>query len=195
MQSLPLFPTSDQQTRPPHPLAARTILPITYPFASSQSELRTLIHSMTSRAPYVFMPDFGIFAVTYRSFKWEDRKTAFIHFWSAQAADGILNIGQCHPCELGDPTVGMAVSVSGTYVLVLVHKGENRPGDEAYSGDRGSYLGLLHFTSTPTPHSTFRKLEIENISSLSCTQIALDDTLGLVLALDDVGNMTAIWYT
>jgi len=191
VQSYPLDPAADHRSNTPHPLAARTVLPIPYPFASNQRELGTLgnIHSMRFRAPHVFAPYFGVFAVTYRSFRWEDRETAFIHFWPAHEEDSILNIGQGHFYESEGPINRTAVGASGTFVLLLAH-----PRPDADSEDRYGYLGLLHFSSTQTPHTTFRKLEIGNLFTLSCAQIALDDSLGLVLAVDDVGKMTAMWY-
>jgi hypothetical protein len=56
------------------------------------------------------------------------------------------------------------------------------------------YLGLLHFSATPEPHTTFRKLDIGNVSLASCSQMALDDSLGLVFVVDGAGVVTIVSY-
>lgn len=72
------------------------------------------------------------------------------------------------------------VGGSGTCVLLLVKQ-------------EPSYLGLVHFSATAS-HTTFRKLDVGDFSVSSCDRVALDDSLGLVLAVDDVGILTAISY-
>jgi hypothetical protein len=88
----------------------------------------------------------------------------------------------------------IAVGASGTYVLILVHKGEAYRGEEGYLGEGDGYLGLLHFSAAPVPHTTFRKLDSRDLPLLSCDQIVLDDSLGLVLVVDSAGKVTAISY-
>jgi len=143
---------------------------------------------MTSHPQRVFPPDFGVFAATCRSFNWEGRKISVVHFWPAHVAHGELDIGQAYFYELPDYIFQTAVGTSGRYMLILVHSEDE--GEHSLEG----YLGLLHFTSTPTPHTTFRKLDIGELSPDSCDQIALDDSLGLVLVVDHTGKVTVISY-
>ncbi|KAJ7769889.1 hypothetical protein B0H16DRAFT_1686008 [Mycena metata] len=57
--------------------------------------------------------------------------------------------------------------------------------------DEEDYLGLLRFSTTPTPHTTFRKLDIgdafERLGVVS--QMALDEALGTIFLLDEEGNL------
>jgi hypothetical protein len=53
---------------------------------------------------------------------------------------------------------------------------------------------LVHFSLTPTPHATFRKLDIGEVSPLSYDQIHLDESLGVVLLADASGTVTCISY-
>jgi hypothetical protein len=198
MQSLPFPSISMDGIQLPNNVdlvSTTTVLPIPYPFASSQKELRKLgnISGMHFHAPQVFMPEYGVFAVTCREFKWEGRQRSVIHFWLGQAVDGNLVIGQAHFYEHTDVIRQIAVGASGTYVLILVHKGDYR-GEEGYLGEGDGYLGLLHFSAAPVPHTTFRKLDSRDLPLLSCDQIVLDDSLGLVLVVDSAGKVTTISY-
>lgn len=46
--------------------------------------------------------------------------------------------------------------------------------------DEEAYLGLLHFSAATVPHTSFRKLDLGNVSLSSCDYITFDDSLGLV---------------
>ncbi|KAJ7023883.1 hypothetical protein C8F04DRAFT_1270882 [Mycena alexandri] len=140
------------------------------------------------------VPDYGIFAVTSTVFEWEEQsRSALVHFWPGNTVGGNLHVDPaCFFHDTGGMIAGTAVGHSGTYVLTLVREGgifdEN-------SQDAWRYLGLVHFSSTPTPHTTFRRLEIGDAAPLhSIRQIALDESLGLVLLLDDIGTLTGICY-
>ncbi|KAJ7820285.1 hypothetical protein B0H13DRAFT_1921357 [Mycena leptocephala] len=143
----------------------------------------------------MFAPHYGVFAVTWRELLCKDweRRSFMIHFWPGDVDNGNLNIGPGSFYEHPDRIYQMAVGASGAYALILVHEGDSYPGEEGYySEDDEDYLGLLHFKATSTPHITFRKLEVPDVSLRSCEHIALDDSLGLVLVLDKAGRMTAI---
>jgi hypothetical protein len=184
VQRLPLT-LSNHQPDAHHSGSNITTLNIPYSFASSQRELRSVlgyISRMNSHIPHLFVPNYGICAVTCRSFTWEDIEITAIHFWPGSIVDGSLAFGQGCFYEHRDPINQIAVGASGIYVLLLVLEGDG-------------YLGLLHFIATPFPHTTFRKLDIGDLSVISCFQIALDDTLGLVFAADNTGAITIISYS
>ncbi|KAJ7734421.1 hypothetical protein B0H16DRAFT_1467552 [Mycena metata] len=103
-----------------------------------------------------------------------------IHFWQGETAEGdtILRPGKSYYYEQRGNIRLWAVSHSGTYVLLLVVA--------ASSSDGKDYLGLLRFSTTPTPHTTFRKMdigdEVERLGSVSW--MALDDSRGTIFLLD-----------
>ncbi|KAJ7308679.1 hypothetical protein DFH08DRAFT_899913 [Mycena albidolilacea] len=135
------------------------------------------------RGPQVFVPDYGIFAVTCRSFTFEAAYTTFIHFRPGRAIRGDLELSQGCVYEHPQSIARMAVGASGTYVLFLVRQRHQE-----------SYLGLVHFDATPIPHTTFRKLDVGDAPLHSCVQIALDDALGLVLLVGLEGETTLLSY-
>jgi hypothetical protein len=125
-------------------------------------------------------PEYGVFAATLKPLTREGRLANIIHFWPAHVNDGTLSFGLglyhlIQPYELS------AVGASGRYVVVWVREGKD-------------YLGLLHLCVTPTPHTTFRKLDTGSLCLSSLSRIALDDSLGLVLVVDDTGRITATSY-
>lgn len=131
--------------------------------------------------PLLFAPDYGIFAVTSRVWS-EPHNKSWIYFWPAQVGhNDDLKFGQAWLYKHPEPIHSLAVGSSGTYALLAVRTG-------------GGYLGLLHFSATPSPHATFRKLDVGDLSVVSGTRFALDDALGLVLVVDNEGKMTAISY-
>ncbi|KAJ7113769.1 hypothetical protein C8R44DRAFT_228591 [Mycena epipterygia] len=131
--------------------------------------------------PFVFSPDHGVFAVTCRIWQTASQNISRIHFWPAQVVQDKLRFGQPWLYEHPDPIYVLAVGTSGTYVLIVVREG-------------GGYLGLLHFSAAPLPHATFRKLDVGDLSMDAHSRFALDETLGLVLIVNDEGIMTAISY-
>ncbi|KAJ7887694.1 hypothetical protein B0H13DRAFT_1888738 [Mycena leptocephala] len=158
-----------------------TTLTIPYPIGSSPRELRarhgTTGFGGTLYVLRVFVPHYGIFAVTGRSFTFGQSPTPamyLIHFWPGRVVHGNIEFGQVHLYEHVHHIHQMVVSASGTYVLLL-------------ATDVERYLGLVHFSAAPEPHTTFRKLDIGNVFLESCTQIALDDSLGLVFVVDGAG--------
>ncbi|KAJ6522291.1 hypothetical protein B0H19DRAFT_1203079 [Mycena capillaripes] len=178
-QSVPFSVTSEDWTD----VAPSAIeLPLSYPSASSQKELvRCGLFSMYWYGEHVFRPDYGVFAATARSFTLEGRQSSIVHFWPGHAAaDGDLDIGAGHFYKLPDVIRHVAVGPSGRYMLIVFR---NKKKDH-------EYLGLLHLESNPTPHVTFRKLNVGAVTSFSCHHISLDDSLGLVLVADDTGTVT-----
>ncbi|KAJ7816399.1 hypothetical protein B0H13DRAFT_2380422 [Mycena leptocephala] len=186
IQAIPLPSASDH-----HPTGSdtrQTTLTIPYPIGSSPPELRarhgTTGFGGTPYAPRVFVPHYGIFAVTGGSFTFGQSPTPamhLIHFWPGRIAHGNIEFGQVHLYEHVHHIHQMVVGASGTYVLLLATEVER-------------YLGLVHFSAAPEPHTTFRKLDIGNVFLESCTQIALDDSLGLVFVVDGAGVVTVISY-
>ncbi|KAJ7237893.1 hypothetical protein B0H12DRAFT_1138114 [Mycena haematopus] len=192
--SVPFSPVSEYQPgslnyniAPP----STTNMRVTYPFHPNQKELldAAALFSFTVHAPHVFAPECGIYAVTCTDLG--PRTSSVVHFRPARrsTAHDMLEIGP--GCVYGHPDLIRQTAVGGTrrYVLIRVAS----PSEESISG----YLGLLHFSPTSSQDSlaiTFRKLDIGGISLDFCGQIALDDSLGLVLVLDDTGTMTAISY-
>lgn len=186
IQAIPLQSASDH-----HPTGSdtrQTTLTIPYPIGSSPPELRarhgTTGFGGTLYVPRVFVPHYGIFAVTGRSFTFGQSPTPamyLIHFWPGRAVHGNIEFGQVHLYEHVHHIHQMVVGASGTYVLLL-------------ATDVERYLGLVHFSAAPEPHTTFRKLDIGNVPLASCAQIAFDDSLGLVFVVDGAGVVTVISY-
>ncbi|KAJ7192558.1 hypothetical protein GGX14DRAFT_594343 [Mycena pura] len=187
--SLPSTPPSDATHLP----STVNTLPFSYSFAASQAELyshmmgRTV--SLHSHAPHLLVPEYGVFAVTCRTLSIDTLVVPIVHFWAGLIepdADGAraLSFGRACFYEHGDPIEAVAVGSSGTYVLLLAQDAE----------DGGGYLGVLHFSAVPYPHTTFRKLVAGGLSVFDCRQLAIDDSLGLVLAVDSGGKVTVVWY-
>ncbi|KAJ7726124.1 hypothetical protein B0H16DRAFT_1780754 [Mycena metata] len=183
---LPLFPRPSDLGAPPNSMTT-TVIPTRYSFASNQREIDNMIGSHEA---HVCPPRYGVFAVTRRSFEWEGSPISVIHFWQGGMAEGdtALSPGNSYYHEQRDHIKLWAVGHSGTYVLLLV--------DAASSNDGAAYLGLVHFSSTPTPHTTFRKLDIgDAVTRLgSVSRMALDDALGTIFLLDEEGNMSVISF-
>ncbi|KAJ6557709.1 hypothetical protein B0H19DRAFT_1234797 [Mycena capillaripes] len=191
LQIFPFSPRFDALHR--HPLSSTTTqLSIPYSFGSSQRELVGKIRSMSLGHAHVFPPDYGVFAVTLRAFVWQGRHRSVIHFWPGHTGNGQLDVGRAHFYEHTNRIRRIAVGISGTYVLILVYRGQND--EEKYLGKGDGYLGLVHFTPGPVPHTRFRKLDIGDVSPLYINEMALDESLGLVLFVDDLGKLTAISY-
>ncbi|KAJ7820281.1 hypothetical protein B0H13DRAFT_2130484 [Mycena leptocephala] len=128
------------------------------------------LRNMAIYPPLIFAPDYGVFAVTYRDFEWEGRGCFMVHFWPRHADDeGNIDIGQGVFYEHKDRILQMAV-------------GQYLPRNNGFLETGEPYLGLLHFRATPAPHTTFRRLDIGNLS------------LRLVLVLNQSGTITAISY-
>lgn len=139
-------------------------------------------------APCLFAPDYGVFAVTCRTLKWEGTRRSVVHFWPGRSsADQSLDVGQAYFYEHSDIIHQIAVGVSGTYALILVLKADYRD-DETYLGEGDGYVGLLHFSPTPTPHISFRRLDTGG--KLICDQMLLDESLGLVVFAYSTGRET-----
>jgi hypothetical protein len=139
----------------------------------------------------MFSPDYGVFAATFRGYELASRETGVVHFWPGRVVQGKIDIGQGHYYEHTDVIHAAAVGASGRYMLIL-HRGKYRPEAPGYEGE--GHIGLLHFTPTPTPRTTFRKLDIGYLSPAPCKFIAFDDSLGLVLVVDFAGKVTVISY-
>ncbi|KAJ7936171.1 hypothetical protein B0H13DRAFT_1853549 [Mycena leptocephala] len=72
------------------------------------------------------------------------------------------------------------IGASGTYVLLVFREAEE-------------YMGLVCFVPHPFPHTTFRKLNTGGLS-VPCPQFALEDSLGLVIGIDNDGTMRVASY-
>ncbi|KAJ7023588.1 hypothetical protein C8F04DRAFT_1193341 [Mycena alexandri] len=185
VQSLPLFP---RPSDPDPPQMVTTVIPNRYSVASFKRRMHHMPSSLSSQEPYACLPRYGVFAVTRRLFQWKSSPIFVIHFWQGEIASSergaFLKPGEPYHYEQRDNIRLWAVGVSGTYVLLLVAA--------TSSSDGGEYLGLLHFTMSPTPHTTFRKLDIGDAATRleSVSRMALDDALGTISLLDAEG-----WYT
>ncbi|KAJ7843949.1 hypothetical protein B0H13DRAFT_2412134 [Mycena leptocephala] len=141
--------------------------------------------------PRLFTPHYGIFAVASLvatiSRAGSDSKLNLIHFWPGHADRDSDNIefGPSCCCQHPDRILNLAAGASGTYVLFLARR--EKPYLEPY-------LGLVHFSPLPVPHTTFRKLDTGDVTLSSSREIFLDDSLGLVAILDDEGQVTTISY-
>jgi hypothetical protein len=138
--------------------------------------------------PGVFAPHYGIFTVT--SLAGTVRGTEpvnLVHFWPGHADcnSDTIEFGPACAYRHPDHISNTAVGVSGTYVLLLVRQ------EEPYLEP---YLGLVHFSPAPTPHTTFRKLDVADVKISSCQEMALDESLGLVIVIDGDGRVTTISY-
>ncbi|KAJ7790198.1 hypothetical protein B0H14DRAFT_3891321 [Mycena olivaceomarginata] len=185
---LPFRITSDGELEViPHPAPARQSTTTDTSAMSSGTafapEYPTKYDRRIERGPQVFASDYGIFAVTSRSFTLEAAHRTFIHFWTGHAIHGDLELSQGCVYEHPQSIVRMAVGASGTYVLLLIG-----------SRNQEKSLGLVHFEATPVPHTTFRKLDAGDAPLHSCVQIALDDALGLVLLVGREGETTVLSY-
>lgn len=162
-------------------------LSVSYPFDSEALRASgNITAKMFFYAHHLFSPEYGVFATTCRDFTWDGHHTSVVHFWPGKStADETLDVGQGYFYEVPDRIRQTAVSASGRYML-LVHTGNYYLG----RNNIHEYLGLLHFNLTPTPHITFRKLDVGVMTSESCDQIAIDDALGLVFVVDIAGMVT-----
>ncbi|KAJ6521083.1 hypothetical protein DFH09DRAFT_1193274 [Mycena vulgaris] len=177
-----------------------TVLPISYPFHPNQEALTETasLFSFTVHvhSPHVVAPEYGVYAVTCTDLG--NRPLSVVYFWPARpsaAHDGMLDIGP--GCAYGHAHLirQMSIGATGRYVLI---RALGVTGEESSGAEGEEYLGLLHLPPRP-PHDdqstiTFRKLDIGATSLQSCQQIALDDSLGLALVLDNTGRLTAISF-
>jgi hypothetical protein len=140
----------------------------------------------------VFTPHYGSFAVTSQvgKIRRPDSDTELdinlIHFWPGHAdpdSDNIEFGPSCFHQHL-DRISNLAVGASGTYVLLVR---QEKPYLEPY-------LGLVHFSPLPVPHTTFRKLDTGDVTLSYCREILLDDSLGVVAIMDNEGQVTTISY-
>ncbi|KAJ7608950.1 hypothetical protein DFH06DRAFT_1346632 [Mycena polygramma] len=184
------LPSSLPRSQPQPPADSKpnvTALNIPHSFTSSQREVRGLGNlSLYTEPSSLFPPTCGIFAIACRLFLWANSIFPTIQFCPARAdglSGGISFEPSCfydHPDQIDQ----IAVGISGTYVLLLVRHPVHTP----------PYLGLLHFSGTPVPRTTFWKLDIGIFDLSGCVQVALDDALGLVLLVDIGGGLTVISY-
>ncbi|KAJ7738304.1 hypothetical protein B0H16DRAFT_1465756 [Mycena metata] len=193
--SVPFWPAIDRQTNaiddalePP----ISTVLPLPYPPFPDLEQL-LIAQGFSSRSyhsDHVSVPEFGIFAVTCTDLA---RTKAVIHFWpgSIDTALGMLSFEPS--CVYGHPDMIDIIAVGswGTYVAFIAHE---VPTDESMPGADAPYLGLLHFSPTPSPHTTFRKLDVGDASLSNFYDLDFDESLGLVVVADNLGNLTAISY-
>ncbi|KAJ7924003.1 hypothetical protein B0H13DRAFT_2654939 [Mycena leptocephala] len=138
--------------------------------------------------PRVFAPQYGIFAVTsFAGTLGGTELVNLVHFWPGHADcdSETIEFGPHCVYQHPDRISNTAVGASGAYVLILVRQ------EEPYLEP---YLGLVHFSPAPVPHTIFRKLDVGDVTISSCQEMALDESLGLVIVVDGDGRVTTISY-
>ncbi|KAJ6585749.1 hypothetical protein B0H19DRAFT_427066 [Mycena capillaripes] len=164
-----------------------TLLNIPYSNGSNPMEVRAHRHSFNG-AIHVLSPHFGIFAVTIGKFAINTNPRthiALVHFWAGRTICGILDFGEGCFYQPSHPIYSLAVGASGTNIVLC---GKDTETDE-------DWVGLLHFNATPTPHTTFRRLDLGDLAlSDGIAQIVLDDSLGLVFVVNNVGQVSVLSY-
>ncbi|KAJ7688555.1 hypothetical protein B0H17DRAFT_1135527 [Mycena rosella] len=185
--ALPL-PSTSGKPHAVHLALNTTTQTIPFPAGYSPTELQGQGFPLYSPgSPHLFPPHYGIFAVTPRMMtltphQGQQRHISFIHFWPARVTDhGHLEFGESCFYQHTHRIVAIAVGISGRYVLFWVK-------------DEESYLGLVHFSATAPLETSFRKLDIGDVSLVSCRHIAFDDSLGLVFVTDTTGMVKVISY-
>ncbi|KAJ7160378.1 hypothetical protein C8R46DRAFT_1354070 [Mycena filopes] len=166
---------------------------VPYPFTAER--LGKIIAVLQLLHPtQVQVPEYGVYAVAGSIYEWGDSRTSVVHFWPGRVVQGKVDFGADGFYYATDRVMAkMAVGRSGRYVLVLVREGDMFVTEAGAAGE--SYLGLVHVELSPTPHITFRKLEVEGLPPvLSIVQLALDDTLGLVVVVDRKGAVSVTSY-
>ncbi|KAJ7160435.1 hypothetical protein C8R46DRAFT_369560 [Mycena filopes] len=176
-------------TTPPGQPARRT-LSVPYPFA--EERLRDATNRLLG-STHLQLPEFGVSAVGHISFEWDNESTtSMIHLWPGQVVSGNIDVGIKGFLHATEGAVELiAVGRSGRYILILVRSGPIFSDPQA-AGDDG-YLGLVHVELSPTPHTTFRRLEVDGLPPVSSIlHLALDDSLGRVLVADFEGGLTVV---
>ncbi|KAJ7055732.1 hypothetical protein C8F01DRAFT_1157490, partial [Mycena amicta] len=166
--------------------SSHTILPLSLPDPAPDGLFGASVKPPTIP---VSAPDYGVFLVTCSTY--EDYLTrSCLCFWPATsmiADDDEPGTAACF--ERTGNIQCVAVGSSGRYVLFLGH-GIVRPGIDYEAND---YLGLVHFRSDDT--FKFSHLDIGELNLRTVKLIAFDDTLGLVVAVDIKGMLTAVSYS
>ncbi|KAJ7349802.1 hypothetical protein DFH08DRAFT_1079126 [Mycena albidolilacea] len=141
--------------------------------------------SSIERPPWIFSPHYGIFAVTSRvcsnTAGAVTLSRTMIYFRPGRVIHGEVEFGEVCVYKHHGSASHIAVGTSGTYVALLFARWPPR--------DHESYLGLVYcdVTATLEPQATFRMLDLS-----SCVQLALEDALGLVLLVDEEGEVTIL---
>ncbi|KAJ7160395.1 hypothetical protein C8R46DRAFT_1354084 [Mycena filopes] len=194
---LPSNPNGMATPAKPH----TTILPVTHTFGAKRVLHRTIAASVATP------PSYGVFAVTHKGF---DHHKNLLHFWPLCATAphvpaASLAFGAGYPYEHPQHFVQAAVGRSGTYVVVLVQVANERdsPGGISWRHRRDGIdnvgarwegrLDLLHFSATPVPQVTCRRLDTGDLNPWG-THITLDESLGLVSLVGSEGKVTVISY-
>ncbi|KAJ6585836.1 hypothetical protein B0H19DRAFT_1110831 [Mycena capillaripes] len=176
--AIPLPAASDHHPNgDDHPTTDKTTFMIPSTVGCSPDEF-----AMSTWPSRFIPPHYGIFAVTHRTL-WAGPGCPvlpLIHFWPARVTRNKLEFAPGCVYKHLQPISQIAIGASGKYVLFRVE-------------EEHGYLGLLHFSATPAPRTTFRKLDIGNLPMSSLLQIALDDSLGLVF-VHSPGEVTVISY-
>ncbi|KAJ7069446.1 hypothetical protein C8F01DRAFT_1112770 [Mycena amicta] len=191
------IPLDVDAERHPRPEDNSVILPVRYPFASSEQEARQsgTLSSMSLSIPMLFAAEYNIFAVTWRGFKWDTVQTSFVHFWPAFKSDDDGGLAFQPSICFSHPGTGqqLAAGVSGRYVLLL--------GPKQMANGRVGFkkLGLLHLDPSGNPifrelHLTGEAAECLLVERAPCYDLAFDDTLGLAMVVDRTGILTVVSY-
>ncbi|KAJ7069438.1 hypothetical protein C8F01DRAFT_1112734 [Mycena amicta] len=195
VDSIPLDVDAEQHPRPED---NSVILPVQYSFAANEQEAHQSgnLSSMSLSITMLFAPEYNIFAVTWRGFKWDTVQPSFMHFWPAfQSGDDGELAFQLPICFSHPGTVQqLAAGVSGRYVLLLLGSKQN---DNGRMGTKN--LGLLYLD--PSGNPIFRELHLTG-EAAECLErerapfydLAFDDTLGLVMVVDRTGLLTVVSY-
>ncbi|KAJ7160392.1 hypothetical protein C8R46DRAFT_1194733 [Mycena filopes] len=138
---------------------------------------------------FVTPPSHGVFAVTHKLFS----RTGFLHFWPATTAPANANalaFGDGYYYEHPQRFVRPGIGRSGTYVVVLVQDEDDRDA----AGNSWGRLDLLHFSATPVPHVACRRLDTGHVNPWGSQFVILEESLGLVLLVDQGRKVRVLSY-
>ncbi|KAJ7160394.1 hypothetical protein C8R46DRAFT_1354083 [Mycena filopes] len=156
-------------------------------------------------------PLYGVFAVTHKSFY---HRKNLLHFWPLRAPTphvlpDPLAFDAGYAYDHQQPFVKVAVGRSGTYVVVLVQvvgewdepdfsaamaREHQRDGTNDVGEPYEGRLDLLHFSATPVPQVTCRRLDTGDVNPWGSHHLALDESLGLVFLVGNEREVTVISY-
>ncbi|KAJ7646435.1 hypothetical protein DFH06DRAFT_1210550 [Mycena polygramma] len=139
--------------------------------------------SRITEDPEVFIPHYGVVAVTWQLINMDGSQIPLIYFWPGRVTGSDLTFGPGYVYRHPHYIHHIKVGGSGAYALLWV-----------WDEEQGSSLELLHISATPAPHTTFRKLDLDDVTLSDGCLIELDDSLGLVFVWNSEG-MKVISYS
>ncbi|KAJ7289314.1 hypothetical protein C8J57DRAFT_1277323 [Mycena rebaudengoi] len=150
--------------------------------SSSIRRVAQVLHPHPPRFPYQLRPPrYDVFGVTRDSLPLDaDPDINCVHFWPAIDTNAELTLGPTcsyqHDCHISRMHVGS----SGRFVVI------------ATSYNLQPSVGLVHYVAHPTPHITFRRLDIPFDLVNSYAIYALDDRLGVLYLGNARDNTIAV---